>query len=95
MNLTDQIVLIDPEGKRHPGHGKALQASAYEAEQDSLQIPTGSIRIVVPRWSAIQVDSWRIEFAWQTYTIIGITPYMKQRIPPRIVLLCQPGASSV
>ena len=90
MNLTDQIVLIDPEGNRHPGHGKALQASANEAEQDSLLIPTGSIRMVIPAWSRVNTG-WLLEFSGQRFSVIGITPYLKQRIPPRSVLLCQPG----
>ena len=89
MNYPLVISLFDPAGKEYPVGCRFLLATSGLIEDEFTPVPTGRIRIIIDSGPLVTAD-WRVVYQNTTYQIVGITPYTKNAIPPRIALTCEP-----
>ena len=89
MNYPLTISLFDPEGNEYAVGCKFLLATSGLIEDEFTPVQTGRIRIIIDRFNKVTVD-WRVVYEGTSYQIVGITPYTKSPIPPRIALTCEP-----
>ena len=94
MRLTRSVVLTDPAGESVRTACHPLTIRGDLAEQDGIQIPLGSLQLVVDEAVGADTD-WRVDFRGLRYGISAIIPYLKRRIPQRVVLICSPESAGV
>ena len=93
MRLTERVTLIDTEGDEHETVCYPLLIRGGEAEESGVRVPQGALQLVIDEQGV--TEDWTVVFKTRQYGIAGIVPYLKRKLPTRVVLACIPEVEGV
>ena len=89
VRLTHRIKAHLPGGTTVSLPCRPMTLRVAETEEAGTQVPVGSLQLLINRHASANTD-WRVDFENQRYGVIGVIPFLRQRLPKRQVLICAP-----
>jgi len=87
MIFAERTELTSPDGDTRYVGCKPLTVRRSDIEDAGVKAAVGSLQLVVDEQGV--TEDWNVEFRNQSYSIIAIQPYLKRRLPRRVVLICE------